>query len=363
LTTGRIHPLTALNAAGAAAAVLVIAFLPAFLGGFRTLQMGYVGLYFIALLGLNILTGYTGQISLGHGAFMALGAYTTAILVSKYGWAADKEFLGIDRDLATLPLAGLLAGVVGFLFGFPALRLAGVYLALVTLGLAVAVPSLAKRFPDFTGGGGGIQLFRFPSGEFLYYLSWGIAAPLFVLAWLLLRGRTGRAFRALRDNEIAAASLGVNRALYSSLAFGISAFYAGIAGVLYGPVATSYVNPDTFPLSLSILLLTGVVVAGLGSLWGVFWGAMFVEFVTLYGADVVRWIAEKLSLEDVLQSERLRQNPGIVYGVILILIMFVIPGGAAGLFRRLLSPLTNRLRSRQIDMPPRPTTHPRREQA
>jgi branched-chain amino acid transport system permease protein len=307
-------------------ALLLVAFLPRYISEFRAFQFANVGIYFIALVGLNILTGYTGQISLGHGAFMAIGGYTTAALVVHEG----------VRDLWTIPLAGLVAGGAGLLFGFPALRLSGVYLALATFAVAVATPSVLKRFEGLSGGSGGLILdlpaapFGLPLGEsdWLYYLAWGLAVVLLICGWLIVRGRVGRAFKAVRENEVAAISSGINLALYKTLAFGISAFYAGIAGSLL-VISIAFVNPDTFPISLSILLLTGVVVGGLGSLSGVVVGALFIQFLPIY--------AQRVS----------QQAPSVIYGLILIAVMFLLPTGAAGLMRRLLAPLT-RLYSRVV---------------
>jgi branched-chain amino acid transport system permease protein len=309
-----------LSVVAAAAAVLIV--LPQAVSSYRSFQLVYVGVYFIALIGLNVLTGHNGQISLGHGAFMAIGAYTTAIVVSH----------GDVRDLWTIPLAGVVAGVAGYLCGFPAMRLQGVYLALATFAVAIALPSLVKRFPGLTGGGPGISLdqpqvpFGLPlsATHWLYALTWGIGAALFGVSWFLLRGRFGRTLRAVRDSEVAAASIGIDAARYKRLAFGISAFYAGIAGSLLA-IAIAYVNPDTFPASLSILLLTGVVVGGLGSIVGPLLGAFFVEFVPLYAQDISN------------------EAPTVVYGLILVLVMFVAPTGATGLARRLGAGLSNRL--------------------
>jgi branched-chain amino acid transport system permease protein len=321
----------------AAAAVFL---LPRFISDFRAQQFAYVGIYFIALLGLNVLTGFTGQISLGHGAFMAIGGYTTAILISDQGLKIGGHVFSSDmKDVWTIPLAGLVAGVAGFLFGFPALRLTGLYLALATFAVAVAMPGLIKyeRFETFTGGGGGINLFGIPGltgaingvtipvidrtitfNEWLYYLSWTIALIMFAIAWLLLRGRTGRSFRAIRDSELAAASSGVNLATYKTLAFGISAFYAGVAGSLLA-IATTFVNPDTYPITLSIFLLVGVVVGGLGSLWPLVFGAIFIQFLPLWAQEV----------------SKAQGAPAVVYGVVLIVVMLAMPGGVAGLLRRL----------------------------
>jgi branched-chain amino acid transport system permease protein len=319
-------PRTVAVGALVALAAAVAAF-PALLGEFRAFQFTLVGVYFIAILGLNILTGYTGQISLGHGAFMALGAYTTAILSVSYG----------VPDLATIPIAGLVAGIVGFAFGFPALRLAGVYLALATFALAVAVPALARgeRFEHLTGGTGGLIL-DLPTSpiaglspsKWLYYVTWAVAGVLLVAAWLLLRGRTGRAFRAIRDSEIAAVSSGVSLARYKTIAFGVSAFYGGVAGGLY-IISIAFVNPDTFPITLSILLLTGAVVAGLGSLVGVVVGALFIQFAPLWGQQI---------------SD---QAPSVVYGAILLLVLLVAPAGAAGLLRKGLLLVTKPVYSRR----------------
>ena len=200
--------------------VSVIVFaLPAFVNDFRAQQFSYVGIYLVALIGLNILTGYTGQISLGHGAFMAIGGYTTAILMTDHG----------VKDIATIPIAIVVTGVAGFLFGLPAARLSGLYLALATFAIAVAMPSVIKRFEGFTGGGSGINLFGTPEltasltpvriagfelnfNNWLYYLAWSIAMVGYVIGWLILRGRTGRAFRAVRDSETAAVSSGVSLA-------------------------------------------------------------------------------------------------------------------------------------------------------
>jgi branched-chain amino acid transport system permease protein len=320
-------PLASFTALAAAVAVL-----PAFLSDFRAQQFAYVGIYLIALIGLNILTGYTGQMSLGHGAFMAVGGYTTAILMTDHG----------VKDLWTIPIAAAVAGAAGFLFGLPALRLTGLYLALATFSIAVATPAVLKHFGGFTGGGSGKNLFGIPEltggiapvhvlgwrlgfNNWLYYLCWTIALVLYFAGWLLLRGRTGRAFRAVRDSETAALASGVSLARYKTLAFAVSAAYAGVAGALYA-IATTYVNPDTFPVQLSIFLLVGVVVGGLGSLVGLIAGAVFIEFLPLWAQDV----------------SKSPGAPGVVYGVLLIGVMFLLPTGAAGLLRRVAGSLRRR---------------------
>ena len=234
---------------------------------------------------------------------MAVGGYTTAILMADHG----------VKDIWTIPLAGLVAGAAGFLFGIPALRLSGLYLALATFAIAVSMPAVIKRFEGFTGGGTGINLFGIPEltasltpvsilgrevsfNDWLYYLCWSIALVGYVIAWLLLRGRAGRALRAVRDSETAAQSSGVSLPRYKTLAFGVSAAYAGVAGSLFA-IATTYVNPDTFPVALSILLLVGVVVGGLGSLVGLIAGAIFIQFlpdVVAAGLEVSRGALRRL---------------------------------------------------------------------
>jgi branched-chain amino acid transport system permease protein len=366
----------------AAGAVFVLV-LPQFISDFRARDYAYVGIYLIALLGLNILTGYTGQISLGHGAFMAIGGYTTAILM-----AGNEQFGGPIpsgvQDIWTLPLAGLVAGLVGLAFGLPALRLSGLYLALATFAIAVAMPSTVKRFEEYTGGGQGIQLFGLPEltgsnavapadpnapatfellgltftqNDWMYYLAWSIALVAFAGAWLILRGRTGRAFRAVRDSETAAVSSGVSLARYKTLAFGISAAYAGVAGGLFA-IASAFVNPDTFPIALSIFLLVGIVVGGLGGLSGLVVGAIFVAFLPLWaqGQDLGSVLPDSVIQGDTVSIPILGDflfkgtsapgGPAIVYGIVLILLMFVLPNGVGGLFRRIGQLLTNRRYSR-----------------
>jgi branched-chain amino acid transport system permease protein len=326
-----------LGAQGAAflAGVAFLLVLPHWLGDFRASQVAYVGIFFIAIMGLNILTGYTGQISLGHGAFMAIGGYTTAIMVGHHN----------VRDLWTIPLAGLIAGAAGLLFGVPALRLSGLYLALATFAIAVALPAVLKKFDHFTGGTEGIQLFGRPGftgkgyehvhvlgrsltfNDWLYYLCWTVAAILFVVAWLVLGGRMGRTFRAIRDSEVAATSSGVNLPLYKTLAFGLSAFYAGVAGSLFA-LATTFVNPDTFPIVLSLYLLIGAVISGLGSLWGIAAGALFIQYVPDLASKYV---------------SKAPGAPSVAYAVVLIVVVLLLPFGLTGLIRKTARPLTDRL--------------------
>jgi branched-chain amino acid transport system permease protein len=329
----------ALGVLVAAAVGALVLVLPHWLSDARAAEFARAGCFFIAILGLNLLTGYTGQISLGHGALMAVGAYTTAILTADHGF----------RDLWTIPLAGVVAMGAGFLLGLPALRLSGLRLALATFAVGVAMPALLKKFSGLTGGSEGINLFdkaltrstgalgpvhvlgwTLATNDFLYYLTWGIGLLLGGVAWLLVRGRTGRAFRSLRDSEVAAASFGVNTAFYKTLAFAISGFYAGVGGSLFVLVSNWFVNPQSFAFDKSLLLVVGAVVGGLGSLAGLAAGALFVEFVPSWAGNV-------------------SNSPGVasvVFGAAIVLVMILLPSGLGGLLRRLASPLTSRLYTR-----------------
>jgi branched-chain amino acid transport system permease protein len=345
----RVRGQAAASRIAAAVFVVLVALLPLVLDDFQASQYAYVAIYFIAICGLNILTGYTGQISLGNGAFMAVGGYTTAILAAKEG----------VPYLWTIPLAGVVAGVAGLLLAVPALRLSGLYLALATFGIALATPVLIKKFPDLTGGSTGLSfdLVSAPSwlgistNDWFYYLSWALALASLAAAWLLLRGRTGRAFRAVRDSEVAAVSFGVHLPTYKMLAFSVSAFYAGIAGALFAIVNLSYVSPETFALRLSVYLVVGTVAAGLGSLWGIVFGALLIEWLTVPSFEVATVSRTDLVavVNTVARTSIDPQALGIsdfVFGAVLVGVMLLLPTGAGGLLRRGVTALTDRLYTR-----------------
>jgi len=301
--------------------VAVACALPFVLTSYRTFQATLVLVYAIALLGLNILTGYNGQISLGHGAFYAIGAYCAAILMDQAGvpyWA-------------TIPIAAAVCLLVGFLFGLPALRLEGLYLALATFALAVSMPPILKShlLEKWTGGVQGITILKpdppaflaamgitLNADQWLYFFSLAVAVVAFVIGWNLISGRVGRALIAIRDHHTAAEAMGVNTALYKSLAFGVSAMYTGIAGAL-GAIAVQFVAPDSFTVFLSITFLVGIVVGGLASLAGALYGALFIQFVPN--------IADELS----------KAAPWAVFGVFLIAFIYLMPTGVAGALRSL----------------------------
>ena len=289
----------------------VLAALPFLLSDYHVSLAAQVGIFFIAILGLNILTGYTGQISIGHGAFMAIGGYTTAVL------SRDHH----TNLVLTMVAAFAICFVVGLIVGLPALRLSGVYLALVTFALAISIPQIPLQYSSFLGGSGGVQSSRTVDNLWIYAAAWTASAILFVLAWLILRGRIGRAFRAVRDSEIAAVASGVELPVYKTLAFGISAAYAGVAGSLFVLATNGFAQPSEFDVFLSLELLIGVAIAGLGSLWGILAGAAFVGLLPQISTSV-----------PVIGAQHGRD---VVFGAAVILVMLLVPDGFAGLLTRI----------------------------
>ncbi|WP_158926045.1 branched-chain amino acid ABC transporter permease [Acidisphaera sp. S103] len=296
---------------------------------YHLFQLTLVVVYAIAILGQALLTGFNGQISLGHGAFYAIGAYTTAILMSTWNvpyWA-------------TLPISAVVCAIVGFLVGLPALRLEGLYLALTTFALAVAVPQVLKYklFEDWTGGVQGLVIdkpeapFGLPLSpdQWLYLFTVGIAVVLYIIAWNIVRGRVGRAMMAIRDHAMAAEAMGINLPMVKTSTFALSAMYTGLAGSL-GAIAVQFVAPDSFGVFVSIFLFVGLVVGGVASIGGTLIGAAFIEFVP--------------NLSDLVS----KAAPGAVYGVILIAVMFLMPAGAGG-FLYSMGRKLSRSRSAQTD--------------
>jgi branched-chain amino acid transport system permease protein len=303
-----------IRAAAWLALAVVAVLVPFFFGSFRVGQFTQALALAIAVLGLNLLVGYSGQISLGHGAFFALGAYVSAILI-------------VDHDvpyLLTLPLSGLVCALAGFLLGLPALRLQGLYLALVTLGVAIATPQIIKRAEGLTGGTQGLSIDQVTApawsgladDQWLYFVTLVVVAVMFVLAAGVVRGRVGRALVAIRDNEIAAKTMGVDLARYKTGTFALSAAYAGIGGALF-TLPIGFVAPESFPLALSFAFLAAIVVGGLATIAGALFGALFIEFVPVYASDVNEALA------------------GVIYGGVLILFMYLLPGGVMGFVRQM----------------------------
>jgi branched-chain amino acid transport system permease protein len=297
---------------GTGTSLVVLALLivtPLVVKNFVIFQLTMLLIYGLAVLALNILTGGSGQFSLGQSAFYAVGAYTSAILMETYN----------VNYVLTLPISGILCFGVGFLFGQPALRLSGVYLALATFALATAMPQLLKLgfLEPWTGGVQGLVVtkpdapFGLPMSQdmWLYYFTLVITIAIYIGAANLLRSRSGRAFMAIRDNEIAASAMGVDVALYKTLAFGVSAGITGVAGSL-GAIVVQFVAPDSYTITLAIQLFLGMVVGGVGWLPGSIVGAAFIIFVPNMAESVSKGLS------------------GAVFGVLLFIVIFVVPHGA-----------------------------------
>jgi branched-chain amino acid transport system permease protein len=319
-------PMTTWRLVALAAGLVVLAVVPFVTKNFYIFQITLAIIYAIAILGLNLLTGFNGQFSLGHSAFYAIGAYTAAIMMD-----------GFDVNYVwTLPAAAVVCFIFGFLFGLPALRLEGVYLALATFALAIAIPQMLKSslVEHWTGGVQGITIIKpdapfglpLSSDQWLYIFTIIVAVVMYVCANNLVKSRTGRALIAIRDHPIAASAMGINVSLYKSLTFGVSALYTGVAGAL-GAIAISFVAPDSFTFSLAVALFVGLVVGGTGSIPGTFFGGLFVLFVPN--------IAEQFS----------KGLAGAVYGIILLLVIYLMPTGAAGLVRLISSRLVQQGRA------------------
>jgi len=289
--------------------LLVLLVFPFLVKNFWVFQMTRVLYLGLAVLALNILTGGSGQFSLGQSAFFALGAYTSAILM---------EHANINYAL-TIPIAGLVSFAAGYIFGKPALRLSGIYLALATFALATAMPQLLKLnfIEHWTGGVQGLTTMK-PDAPFglpmsadmwVYFFTLAITIAIYVGSVNLLRSRSGRAFMAIRDNEIAASAMGVDVAFYKTLAFGVSAGITGVAGALE-VIAVNFAAPDSYTVTQAISLFLGMVVGGVGWLPGSFVGAAFIIFVP----NVAEQISKGLS--------------GAVFGVLLFIVIFLVPHGA-----------------------------------
>ncbi len=306
--------------------VFIALFVPFFVEDFAVFQMTQVIYLSIAVLGLNLLTGFNGQFSLGHSAFMALGAYTAGIMMTQweiaYYW--------------TIVPAGLVCFVGGFLFGLPALRLEGLYLALATFALAVAAPQLLKyeHFEHYTGGVQGLDLFKDDSpiaflsnDQWWYYFSLFFGVLLIIAAWNLVRGRTGRAMIAIRDNPIAASTMGINTSVYKATTFGVSGLYCGVAGAL-SAIVVEFIAPESFTFIHAVLLLIAMVIGGLASIPAAIIGGAFILYVPNFSEAIVdSFFGGDPSSKALVW---------ISFGVVMVLVVYLMPMGFAGFIRRIL---------------------------
>jgi len=293
--------------------ILIFLLLPHFSGTYVLYLASLAGVYTIVSIGLNLLFGFTGLISIGHAAFLGTGAYTTAILLTRM---APIPFPVI------LILSGLLASVFGLIVGLPALRLSGHTLAMATMGFGFVMEEVFLHWESLTKGALGITVPRvsigpihFATGINKYYLILVLVLLMILLAKNILNSKTGRAFIAIRDHEIAAQTMGINLAWYKTISFVISAFYAGIAGSLYA-ILLSYINAESFHLMVSVLYLEMVIVGGIASLLGSILGAIFLTVLPeILGA--------KYQLYQI-----------IVQGLVLVLTLIFMPWGISGMFWR-----------------------------
>ncbi|HTU74310.1 MAG TPA: branched-chain amino acid ABC transporter permease [Trebonia sp.] len=312
---------------GAALAVaVVVAVLSIRLSPFRDYQIAEIAIEVTAVAGLTILTGLSGQVSLGHGAFMAIGAYATALLLLHLSWPF----------IVVLVIAAAITAIAGAVVGVAAARLRGPYLAGATLLLGVALPAVADAYPGTFGGDQGLNVVfstpgflgvSFPLTRWQAWVCSAVALVTLVLLANLSRSRVGRNWRAVRDDEVAAALAGVNVARARVLAFVVSATCAGLAGALLA-IVTELVAPGAFTITLSIALLTGAVIGGLGTLPGAVWGSLVIVLVPTYATDV--------ATSHGLSSSVASNIPVAAYGVVLILVMLVFPQGIQGAVRWLL---------------------------
>ncbi|MGE3992913.1 branched-chain amino acid ABC transporter permease [Pseudorhodoplanes sp.] len=299
--------------AAAALAFVLLYIVPFKAPGYLVSQYATVLAFGIAIIGLNLVTGFGGAITLGHGAFVALGAYTTSILVVRYGW----------HPIATIPASAALGWLAGLLFGFPALRLHGLYLALGTLVLSITVPPVLKRLDGFTGGVQGLNVgnpappawLAIDDTQWIYFVSLVCAGVLYFVARRIVDGALGRSLIATRDNMLVAAVMGISRVRLTTITFAVSSLYAGVAGSLYALIV-GFVAPDSFTVMLSLSLFIAAVVGGVTSLGGAFLGALFIQFVPVWAGDIDPALA------------------GLVYGIALILTLVIIPDGIGGFIKR-----------------------------
>ena len=296
---------------------VVLLIIPLLLGEFYIGELGAVFIFAIAGVGLMLLVGYTGLISLGHAAFLGIGAYTNAILL-KHG----------VPFLITLPTAGLVTGLFGVAIGIPTLRMSGLYLAIATLAFGSIVGTVLQKWDSVTGGFDGFavpspSIFGFPvdSATGIYYVSLAVLVLVLWISANLLRTPFGRALVAIRDSEVSAQSMGIHVARYKTYAFAISAFMTGLAGALFAHYVR-YLAPDSFDVLLSVQFVTIVFVGGLGSLHGAILGAMFVrllpQIIAIVRDDLPFGIGRMPGLEPSL------------FGLVLVLVILFEPGGIYG---------------------------------
>lgn len=307
--------------------IALLAIFPLFASDYVVGLATLCGIAAIGAIGLNILTGFTGQISIGVGAFLGVGGYTSAILTAK---------LGLSFWIA-MPIAGIITAVVGGLFGLPSLRLKGLYLAIATLAAQVIILFVISRWDSLTGGTAGMVLSRPEIGGFVFYsetsyfyLMFGVLIITAMFALNLFRSRVGRAFIAVRDRDIAAEVMGIDLFKYKVLAFIVSSFFVGVAGALLGHY-TMVVSPELYSISVSIEYLAIILVGGLGSVFGSIYGAVFITLLPV----VLRSGVELLSAVFPDISNVLNGMKEVVFGLVIILFLIYEPEGLAKIWKNI----------------------------
>lgn len=319
-----LHP-TALAKARLWALLAALYAIPAVLPAYYVSLLNQVAIFSVGALGLNILTGFAGQISVGHGAFTGVGAFALGYLVTKQGWSY----------WLALPAAGLAAAAVGALFGLPSARLKGLYLAIASLAAQVILEFVFIRAETFTGGIYSMSvprpaLFGLPlkSEHAFLYLALTVAVALGCFAQNLFRTRFGRALIAIRDRDLAAEVMGVDLFRYKVAAFAVSAFYAGIAGALWAPYV-QIINPEHFNIALSIELLAMIIIGGLGSVMGSVYGAVFMTLLPVVVREGAAWAARLMPAV----GDRVLLVKDVAFGAAIILFLVFEPEGLAKLWR------------------------------
>lgn len=309
-------------------ALIIIAFLPLFLGSYTVFLLSMLAVYALVSLGLNLLMGYTGQIAAGHAGFLALGAYFTAIAGTQLEWLPCPVII---------LMAGIFTGIVGFLLGIPILRLKGFYIAMATLAFGVVMSEIILQWSSLTNGDDGFQVpvariagFTFDSDYKLYYLIMFVTIMLIVLAKNLTDSFIGRAFIALRESETAAQIIGIDLAKYKTIAFAISAFYTGIAGGLFAYLIT-YLSPDAFTIELSIDFIAMIVIGGMGSILG-----------SVIGAVILTGMQQVLAGLQDLQI--------LIFGFSLIIFTIFMPRGISGMLNTLLERISIAFKSKNKEL-------------
>lgn len=299
---------------------IILFILPFILGRFSIYNLNMIAIYAIVAVGLDILLGFTGQVSLCHAGFFAIGGYSYIILTNTF-------HLNFFINLLS---SGLITCLSGLIVGIPALRLIGIYLAIATMGFGFIVEQVLIVWHGLTGGANGISVgplsifsFSIDSDQKYYFVILFIMISMFVLARNIIQSNTGRSFKALMDSEVSASTSGINVAKYKIIAFAISSFYAGIGGALYGQYQ-SFISPENFNIMLSIDFIVMIVIGGMGTVYGAIIGTAFVRFLP----EILQTV--KTLFPEFLKDEVVFLFYSVIYGLIMLLFLLYIPSGVYG---------------------------------